>query len=89
MSYREETFMKFKRSELISKLSYIDELSEEEIRNLFHEVLNGGIHGFCFSLYEEYQEPGDIIPKAQIARRMEILSKHSKWVRTFFMHRRQ
>jgi hypothetical protein len=50
MSYREETFMKFKRSELISKLSYIDELSEEEIRNLFHEVLNGGIHGFCFNL---------------------------------------
>lgn len=83
MSYREETFMKFKRSELISKLSYIDELSEEEIRNLFHEVLNGGIHGFCFSLYEEGQEPGDVIPKEQIARRMKILSEHSNWIRTF------
>lgn len=83
MSYREENFMKFKRSELISKLSYIEELSEEEIRNLFLEVLNGGIHGFCFSLYEEGQKPGDIIPKAQIARRMKILSKYSKWVRTF------
>lgn len=83
MSYREENFMKFKRSELISKLSYIEELSEEEIRNLFLEVLNGGIHGFCFSLYEEGQKPGDIIPKAQIAKRMKILSKYSKWVRTF------
>lgn len=83
MSYREENFMKFKRSELISKLSYIEELSDEEIRALFLEVLNGGIHGFCFSLYEEGQKPGDIIPKAQIARRMKILSKHSNWVRTF------
>ncbi len=83
MSYREETFMKFKRSELIEKLSYIHELSEEEIKNLFHEVLNGGIHGFCFSLYEEGQQPGDIIPREQIARRMKILSEHSKWIRTF------
>ncbi len=83
MSYRKETFMKFKRSELIAKLSYIDELSDEEIKSLFHELLNGGIHGFCFSLYEEGQEPGDIIPRAQIERRMKILSKHSNWVRTF------
>jgi len=83
MSYREETFMKFKRSELISKLSYIDELSEEEIKNLFHEVLNGGVHGFCFSLYEEGQQPGDIIPRKQIERRMKILSEHSNWIRTF------
>lgn len=83
MSYREETFMKFKRSELIAKLSYIEELSDEDVRSLFHEVLNGSVHGFCFSLYEEGQEPGDVIPKDQIARRMNILSKHSNWVRTF------
>lgn len=83
MSYREETFMKFKRSELIQKLNYINDLSDEEVRNLFYEVLNGGIHGFCFSLYEEGQEPGDIIPRAQIERRMKILSKHSRWIRTF------
>ena len=57
--------------------------SEEDITNLFIEVLNNGVHGFCFSLYEEGQKPGDIISEDQIRRRMEILAPYTKWVRTF------
>lgn len=83
MSFREETFLKFKVSSKVDKVSYIEELSAEDVNALFREVLNDGIHGFCYSMYEEGQQPGDIIPKHQIARRMKILKKHSDWVRSF------
>jgi len=83
MSYREETFLQFKKSELIAKLSYIHDMTEEDIKALFHEVLSSGIHGFCYSMYEEGQQPGDIIGKEQIHRRMKILNDYSGWVRTF------
>jgi exo-beta-1,3-glucanase (GH17 family) len=83
MSYRKEKFLKFKKSELISKVNYLDEISSDEISNLFHEVLNGAIHGFCYSLYEEGQKPGDKISREQINHRIKILSEHSGWVRSF------
>ena len=83
MSYREERFLNYKQSELISKLNYIEDMSSEEVRNLFYEVLNNGIHGFCYSMYEEGQKPGDVIGKDQVRKRMTILNKHSNWVRSF------
>lgn len=83
MSFRKEKFLNFEHSELITKLSYMDDMSEEEIRILFHEVLNNGIHGFCFSLYEDGQSPGDIISRDQIERRMQILKPYMQWVRSF------
>ena len=55
----------------------------EDIKKLFQEVLNNGVHGFCFSLYEEGQKPGDIISEDQVRRRMKILAPHTSWVRTF------
>jgi exo-beta-1,3-glucanase (GH17 family) len=45
--------------------------------------LQNGVHGFCFSLYEDGQKPGDIISEAQVRRRMEILKPHTKWIRSF------
>lgn len=83
MSYRAERFLKFKESSLIPKESFFDEKSDDEIRDLFLEILYGGVHGFCFSLYEEGQKPGDIIPEAQIRRRMQILKPYTSWVRSF------
>lgn len=41
------------------------------------------MHGLCFSLYEDRQEPGDHIGEEQVRRRMEILSQHTKWIRSF------
>jgi exo-beta-1,3-glucanase (GH17 family) len=83
MSYRDDRFLNFKESGLTRKESLFDEKSEEDIQNLFLEVLYGGIHGFCFSLYEEGQKPGDIISEEQIRRRMQILKPYTRWIRSF------
>lgn len=83
MSYRKETFLQYKKSELIPALSYLDEIKEDDVRELFYELLNSGIHGFCYSMYEEGQQPGNIISKPQIQKRISILAKHSSWVRSF------
>jgi exo-beta-1,3-glucanase (GH17 family) len=41
------------------------------------------MHGFCFSLYEDGQKPGDIISEEQVRRRMKIIAPYTKWVRSF------
>lgn len=55
----------------------------EELGTLFEEVLRGGMHGLCFSLYEDGQKPGDIITEEQVRRRMKIISPYTRWVRSF------
>ncbi len=57
--------------------------TELEISDLFKSILEDGIHGLCFSLYEDGQKPGDVITEAQVRRRMEILKPYIKWIRTF------
>jgi glucan 1,3-beta-glucosidase len=83
MSYRAEKLFNFKQSSLYSKESLFDDKTEEEIRNLFLEILYGGIHGLCFSLYETGQKPGDIISEDQIRRRLQILKPYARWIRSF------
>lgn len=83
MSYREERFLKFKESGTIRKEDFFDDKSADDIRKLFLEVLNSGMHGLCFSIYEDGQKPGDVISEAQIRRRMEILKPYTSWVRSF------
>lgn len=80
MSYRKEHILSLRPE---SESSYVAGESEEVLKDLFKEILNNGVHGFCFSLYEEGQKPGDIISEAQVRRRMEILKPHTKWVRSF------
>lgn len=41
------------------------------------------MHGFCFSLFEDGQKPGDIISEEQVRRRMKIIAPYTKWVRSF------
>ena len=41
------------------------------------------MHGICFSMYEDGQEPGDTITEAQVERRIKILKPYSKWIRSF------
>jgi glucan 1,3-beta-glucosidase len=54
-----------------------------DLTKIFRDVLKHGMHGICFSLYEDGQKPGDIIGEEQIRRRIEIISPYSDWVRTF------
>jgi glucan 1,3-beta-glucosidase len=55
----------------------------EELQDLFKKVLKEGMHGLCFSPYEEGQKPGDILTESQIRRRMEIIKPYTKWIRSF------
>lgn len=73
-----------KRIERKLSLTGIDSsTSTEELKGVAKEVLESRIHGICFSLYEDGQEPGDIIGEEQIRRRIEILSPYTDWVRSF------
>jgi glucan 1,3-beta-glucosidase len=83
MSFRKEKFLSYKDSGAIPKLDYLESMPDEDLHNLFLEVLYSGIHGFCFSLYEEGQKPGDIIAEDQIQRRINILKKYTGWIRSF------
>lgn len=57
--------------------------STEELSRVFREVLQSGMHGLCFSLYEDGQKPGDVISEEQVRRRIKIIAPHTKWVRSF------
>ena len=57
--------------------------TSEELKSLFKKVLENGMHGLCFSTYEDGQGPGTQITEAQIRRRMEIIKPYTKWVRSF------
>jgi glucan 1,3-beta-glucosidase len=57
--------------------------TQHDLASIFRSLLNQGLHGICFSAYEEGQKPGDILSEAQIRRRMEIIKPYTKWVRTF------
>ncbi len=83
MSFRPEQFLSFKKSKQFANLQFLEDKTEEDLSNLFLEILHGGVHGFCFSLYEDGQKPGDIISEGQIRRRMEVLKPHTQWIRSF------
>ncbi len=83
MSYRPDQFLSYKASKKFAKAQFLEGKSDEDIKNLFLEILYGGVHGFCFSLYEDGQKPGDIISEGQIRRRMQVLKPHTGWIRSF------
>lgn len=57
--------------------------TDTEIKTLFVEALNKGIHGMCFSPYLEVQNIGDELSEGQIRQRMEIIAPYTKWTRSF------
>lgn len=59
------------------------EIPVKKLAELWRETLENGMHGICFSLYEDGQKPGDIITAEQVNRRIQILKPYSKWVRSF------
>lgn len=61
----------------------LDNKTPKGLHNLFKRVLKGGMHGLCFSPYEEGQEPGEQMTEKQIRRRMKIIKPYTKWIRSF------
>ncbi len=57
--------------------------STKALEKLWRETLKAGMHGLCFSMYEDAQKPGDIITEAQVERRIKIIKPYTKWVRSF------
>ncbi len=57
--------------------------SIEELKKLWKATLENGMHGLCFSMYEDGQKPGDIITEEQVRRRIQIIKPYTKWVRSF------
>jgi len=73
------------RSEHVLSLAGINikEKSQTELKEIFHNLFNEGVHGLCFSPYEESQEPGSQLTELQIRRRLEIIKPYTSWVRSF------
>ncbi|MFN4080023.1 MAG: glycosyl hydrolase family 17 protein [Saprospiraceae bacterium] len=82
MSYKSEKYAAFE-ADPAALSSYFEGKSPEDIQRLFLNVLHKGVHGFCFSLYEEGQQPGDPVSEAQVRRRLQILKPYAQWVRSF------
>lgn len=86
MSFRQEIQVTNAYQKFLASLhhpSYKQELSEENLIKLFHKILGDGLHGLCFSMYEDGQKPGDTITETQVRRRMKIIQPYIKWVRSF------
>lgn len=57
--------------------------SNSNLNKLWNNTLEKGVHGLCFSMYEDGQKPGDIITVKQVERRVKIIKPYTKWVRSF------
>ncbi len=73
-----------KKRELKSNLGLdLSSKNESDMKIEFSKVLNNGLHGLCFSPYLEGQNAGDILSAEQIKRRLDIITPHTKWIRSF------
>ena len=61
----------------------LSQSGNKDLHKRYHELLNTGMHGLCFSAYEVGQKPGDTLSREQIERRLDILRPHTQWIRTF------
>jgi exo-beta-1,3-glucanase (GH17 family) len=84
MSYRGEHNFLLKNTDFVDHVGVnFSKYSKEELEKLWRETLNKGMHGICFSMYEDGQEPGDTITEEQVDRRIAIIKPYSKWIRSF------
>ncbi|MBE2206888.1 MAG: MFS transporter [Saprospiraceae bacterium] len=79
------------RSEILARFPHffqgasdVSRLSGKELRGQFGQRLESGMHGMCFSAYQEGQNPwGDTITEEQVRRRLEVVRPYTQWIRTF------
>jgi len=57
--------------------------TEDDLRAIFSQMLNAGMHGICFSPYLDDQGPGCVITEEQIRRKIEIIKPYTQWIRVF------
>ncbi len=58
-------------------------MSVDDLRALVQKLLDGKIHGVCFSPYVEGQGPGTLIEAEQIRERLALIQPYVHWIRTF------
>lgn len=84
MSYRENYHYPESKLKNAEKVGIdFSKVSEGELSQLWLETLQNGMHGLCFSMYEDGQKPGDIITTEQVQRRIQIIKPYTEWVRSF------
>jgi len=85
MSYREGRKFLIENLQIseLTGVDFSDYTSEKDLKKLWRETLDAGMHGICFSMYEDGQEPGDTITEEQVERRVKILKPYAKWIRSF------
>ena len=85
MSFRGERSFddKFREDKVLSLTTRKALKENQELKRHFAKLWKEGIHGLCFSPYEEGQSPGDLISEEQIRRRMALIAPHTKWIRSF------
>lgn len=84
MSYREgHYFEKDTYSQIATQGIDVFTYKLEDLKALWRKTLNEGMHGICFSMYEDGQRPGDTITEAQVNRRITILKPYTQWIRSF------
>lgn len=76
MSFRKEKMLSLNGTDYTGK-------SPVELKKIFQDTLNEGMHGLCFSLYEDGQKPGDVISEEQVRRRMAVIAPYTQWIRSF------
>jgi len=76
MSFRSDYVLSLAGQDITNK-------SDADMRSIFTDVLNKGMHGICFSPYLEDQEPGSLITEEQIRQKIELIRPYTKWIRTF------
>lgn len=83
MSYREESYYKSNYSQINTQGIDLSKYSLEELKGLWRKTIQDGMHGICFSMYEDGQEPGDEISVEQVERRVKILKPYAGAIRSF------
>jgi exo-beta-1,3-glucanase (GH17 family) len=85
MSYREGHYFSLEDHSFENTQPSIDfsEISVKNLKEIWRETLENGMHGICFSMYEDGQKPGDIITAEQVNRRIQILKPYTQWIRSF------
>ena len=77
-------FEEYKLNNVIKENEQLNnDYAEQDFNQLFMKILEEGMHGICFSMYEDNQKPGDIIAPDQVRKRLAVLKPYIKWVRSF------
>ena len=58
-------------------------LDRGELQKQCAALVNGKMHGLCFSPYEGDPQPGDTFTEAQVRRKLALLQPHTEWIRIF------